>query len=67
MVKSGMLGFILYLLFGLYLINSSFNFISMPDFIQSVDKWIVLVAGILVVLGGVKYLRRNKPRSFGFS
>jgi len=58
--KFGVIGFIVHLLFGLYLINSSFNFISMPDFIQSVDKWIVLIAGVLVIMGGLSYLRANR-------
>jgi len=55
-----MLGFVVYLLFGLYLINSSFNFISMPDFIQSVNNWIVFIAGVLVIIGGMKYLKSNR-------
>lgn len=54
------IGFIVYLLFGLYLINSSFNFISIPDFIQSVDKWIILAAGVLVIIGGLSYLKTKK-------
>jgi predicted membrane channel-forming protein YqfA (hemolysin III family) len=63
MGKSGMLVFIVYLLFGLYLINSSFSLISMPDFIQSIDNWIIFVTGVLVIIGGMKYLRRSPPRS----
>jgi len=60
MGKSGILGFVVYLLFGFYLINSSFNLISMPDFIQSNDKWLILIAGILVLFGGINYLRAGR-------
>jgi len=60
MGKSGVLGFIVYLLFGLYLINSSFNFISIPNFIQSVDKWIIFIAGVLIITGGINYLRKGR-------
>ncbi|MEX0920487.1 MAG: hypothetical protein WDZ69_02805 [Candidatus Pacearchaeota archaeon] len=58
--KLAVVGSVLYLLFGLYLINASFVFVPMPNFIESIDSWIVLIAGILVILGGVNYFRANK-------
>jgi len=32
----------------------------MPDFIQSVNNWIVFIAGVLVIIGGMKYLKSNR-------
>jgi len=60
MRKAGRLGFFVYLVFGLYLINSSFNFITMPAFIQSIDKWLILISGVLVIIGGIYYLKTKK-------
>lgn len=62
MGKLSLIGFVLYLIAGLYFINSSFNFITMPEFIQSADKWILLVGGILIILGGINYLRAGKNK-----
>ncbi len=50
------IGFIIYLVVGLYLLNYPFNFITMPSFIVSIEKWILFIGGILVIIGGIKYL-----------
>ena len=60
MGKGGLIGFLVYLIFGLYFINSAFNFIILPEFVSSVDKWILLIGGILIVVGGINYLRASK-------
>ena len=52
--------FFLSLLFGLYFINSTFSFISLPEFILNIDKWIIFVGGILIILGAFNYLRTGK-------
>lgn len=52
----GIVIFIIYVLVGLYLINYPFNFITMPTFIVSIEKWILFIGGILIIIGGVKYL-----------
>jgi len=57
MGKIKIIGFILYLFFGIYLINLSFGFISLPKFISGFENWIILISGILVILGGINYLR----------
>lgn len=59
-----MIGFFVYLVFGLYLINSSFNFITMPAFIQSIENWLVLISGVLVIIGGFNYLRASKRKYY---
>ena len=63
MGKGAIIGFIVYVVFGLYFINSSFNFISLPEFILNLDRWIVLIGGVLVVAGGINYLRAGKSSS----
>ena len=62
MVRSGGSGwgFIVYLIFGLYFINSAFSFITLPEFFDNIDKWITLVAGILLIIGGINYSRATK-------
>lgn len=52
----GAIGFFIYLLIGLYLLNYPFNFITMPGFIISIENWILFIGGILVIVGGIKFL-----------
>lgn len=52
--------FFIFLLVGLYTINSSFNFINLPKFITDLDNWISLVGGILIIIGGFVYLKISK-------
>lgn len=59
--------FVVYLIVGLYLLNYALNFIAIPAFILSIEKWIIFVGGILVLFGGVKYLlssRRPPARAY---
>ena len=64
MQKGGIFWFIIYLVFGIYFINSSFNFIKMPEVISNFDSWIILLGGVLILLGGVNHFRaiRNKNK-----
>jgi predicted membrane channel-forming protein YqfA (hemolysin III family) len=64
MGKAAMIGFFVYLIFGLYLLNSSFNFITMPAFIQSIENWLVLISGVLVIIGGINYLRASRKKYY---
>ncbi len=54
--------FFVYLIFGLYFINSTFGFITFPEFVFDIDidKWIIFGGGILIILGGLNYLRAGK-------
>ena len=52
--------FLVYLVFGLYFINSTFSFILLPEFVLNIDKWIIFVGGILIILGAFNYLRTGK-------
>jgi len=53
--KRNIFVFLVYLIFGLYFINSTFDFVILPEFILSVDKWITLIGGILIIVGGISY------------
>jgi hypothetical protein len=64
MANVKLIGFLVYLIFGLYFINSALEFIALPDFLDSVNKWIILVGGILIVIGGINSLRAGKKKSF---
>ena len=50
---SNIIIFFIYLVAGLYFINAPFNIISLPD----VNVWVIFVGGILLIFGGIKYLR----------
>lgn len=52
--------FLLYLIFGLYFVNSAFSFINIPDAFLEFDKWIIFVGGILILIGGINYFRARK-------
>lgn len=61
MVKKGKVVWaIVYLVFGIYFINSAFNFITLPDFILNLEKWITLVGGFLILVGGINQIRVGK-------
>ena len=61
MTKGGAIAvFSLYLVFGLYFITSAFNFIAIPDIILQFDKWITLVGGVLILIGGINHFRARK-------
>jgi len=57
MAKLGLIGFIVYLVFGLYQLNFALNFIDLPTFSTIVNNWILFVGGILIIIGGINYLR----------
>ena len=65
MQKGGSFWFIVYLVFGIYFINSSFNFIKIPEVISNFNQWIILLGGVLILLGGINHFRaiRNKNKS----
>ena len=49
--------FLIYLVIGVYLINFAFKFYEIPEAISSIEIYIIGVAGFLVILGGINYLR----------
>ena len=53
------LGFIIYLIIGLLLINFSLNIFEII-FLNSIEKWVILIGGVLVIAGGINYLRASR-------
>ena len=49
--------FLLHVIFGLYFINFAFAFITLPEIVSASDKWVFLIGGILIFLGGFNFLR----------
>ena len=65
MRKLGGVGFAVYFIVGLYFINESLNIIpSLTNLFSGIDRWISLLAGILIILGGFYFLKANKYSSF---
>jgi len=58
--KGAFIYFLVYLIFGLYFINSAFNFIVLPGFFTKIDNWITLIGGILIIIGAINYFRISK-------
>ena len=60
MKKEAFIGFLVYLVFGLYFLNYSLGFIVLPEFLSKIDKWIILIGAILIIIGAINYLRLSK-------
>lgn len=54
--------FLVYLVFGAYLINSVFGFYPMPKIISNFDKWVIAIGGVLIIIGGFNFLRIKKTQ-----
>ena len=61
-MKSGVktFWFIIHLIFGIYFINVALQFLKIPESFASADKWIIFIGGVLVLLGGIYFLRDRK-------
>lgn len=57
MIKVGVILFLVSLVVGVYFINSSFGFVVLPDFILDLNKWIIVLGGVLIIIGGAHYLK----------
>ena len=64
MRKKGVLGLVIYAIFGLYFINSGLNLISLPEFFNNIDRWIILAGGILILIGGINSLRAGRKNYY---
>lgn len=56
MARLGGLIFFIDLILGLYLLNIKLNFVNIPETFLNINNWILFVAGIFLILGGIKYL-----------
>ena len=55
-----------YLIFALYFINSALSFVTMPGFIESIDRWLTLIGGVLILIGGFSYYRSSRMMMWFF-
>lgn len=55
---------ILYLVFGLYFINYALNYFLIPQAIKTTldtyNKWIVFVGGVLIIIGAINHFRLSR-------
>jgi hypothetical protein len=52
--------FAVYVILALYFINNAFSFIVLPEVFNTLNKWILLLGGIFLVLGGINTLRLKR-------
>jgi predicted membrane channel-forming protein YqfA (hemolysin III family) len=61
MRRGSSLFFALYLVLGLYFLNFGIQFIpKLTTLAPGINKWIVFFGGILLILGGINFLRLKK-------
>jgi hypothetical protein len=53
----GILWFIIILIFGVYFLNVPFGIVPIPEVILQFQDWIIFAGGIVVIFGGISYLR----------
>jgi hypothetical protein len=51
--------FVIYVLFGVYLLNVKLNFFKIPEFILGFNDWIILVGGVLLIFSSMGFLRKK--------
>jgi len=62
MRKGLFFGFIIYLLFGIYFLNSALFFVVIPELNSELNKWIIFFGGVLIILGAINYIRISRRR-----
>jgi len=63
MVNTNKLLFFLgHLIVAAYLINMPFNFFAIPESITKYNPWIAAVGGLLILVGGINYLRAGRKQ-----
>ena len=71
MGKTGIIIFLIHLVIGLYFLNLLFNLYKIPVAISQFNEFISLIGGILIILGGIRYLRFRRGKNYlgypGFS
>ena len=52
---------IVYVVFALYVLNKAFAYMAIPENLLVYDKWILVVAGVLLLLGAYNSFKSKKP------
>jgi cytochrome c biogenesis protein CcdA len=55
----------IYLIFGIYFVNLAFGFYEIPKAVLDYSQVINLIAGILIILGGISSFRIRKHKHLG--
>ena len=50
---------LVYVIFGLYLLNVGFNFVSLSFIGEKISNWIIALGGALLIISGIMSMRRN--------
>lgn len=53
--------FVIYLIVALYVINMAFSFVAFPEFFLKLNKWVLLVAGVLIIIESFRYIKESIP------
>ncbi len=53
---------IVFFLFGIYFLNSGLNLFSLPEFFAQINRWIILLGGILFFVAGYRAIVFSKRR-----
>ena len=64
MGKSGIIIFLIHLVIGLYFLNLVFDFYKIPEAISQFNEFISLIGGILIIFGGMRYLRFGRGKNY---
>ena len=59
-MTKGVLWAAIYIIFGIYFINQSFSFLTIPEALSTFDSWFSLIGGILILIGGINHYRASK-------
>ena len=59
--KTRIIGFLLYLIFGLFFVNYPFNFVKIPEVVSGLNDWIIFLGGLFILFGAINYLRASRP------
>lgn len=51
--------FIVYAIIGLYVFNLGMVLFKIPDSLIFLNKWVLMVGGVLIVLSGFKWMRQE--------
>lgn len=54
--------FLVYLIFGAYLINSVLVFYPLPEYFPNLDKFVIAISGVLLIIGGFNFLKIKKSQ-----
>lgn len=50
--------FLVYIIVALYIANAGFGILQFPEvFANSIDRWVLLIAGVFLLIESFKYLR----------